>query len=658
MSLLVIIVFMVQNGITTTEDIDIIADSSRHIVVKEVIDDIKETGIYLKHLGTISTSPSHYKLIIPFTTEQYVTSLDNIEAEIHNMLATYEEIFEKNTWPNPINISVTKARLFYRVKNVHNRLLSEYQNIKNELLSVTDLFSDINPKRRVDRGLLNFVGEGLSFLFGLSTEDDLKAAKKRVLTSEQTQINIIHSQQHFATIINDQQLQLANLQQTQEKLQNHTATLVDQLKKLVYGEAAQTQEIFKITIFERLETFEASVMQELTATYRKIHKIENAITLALRGSLCPSFVTPDILNKLLIEISLNLPPQFLLPQLTETQEFFKYYKILSVKIEIMPTERKIFVIDIPIINEKDIFQLTHTTILDVPFSPRINTTANIDLKNNKIYATNLLSNQGFVLSPDELTHIKNFQTHYFGDFGKWEMANLSHIKCILSFQNGAFIKENCLNIIKSHSQQHQFYHLIADAWAFSIRGNKMLNISCINDPKHFNSSKIVNLAGFGIIHIPKDCNKIFDKVTIAGIFSDTMKTNVSGISSIAIIKSAPANLAFSQVWSNISNNTRWISSNLTKMKQELQEELGFQIVNTKLHNKTKKLLDSVNSLIQEPIISNENFPWYSFYEFSKIDAILVAFAILSLVANVITYVLIKQDTHKTIFKLFKDFATI
>ena len=102
----------------------------------------------------------------------------------------------------------------------------------NEFLAVLDLFNEVNPKKRLDRGLADFIGDGLSFLFGLSTEKELQAAKSRVVNSEHMELNIIQSQKHLATIVNDQQLQLANLQYTQERLQNHTSTSVYELKKL------------------------------------------------------------------------------------------------------------------------------------------------------------------------------------------------------------------------------------------------------------------------------------------------------------------------------------------------------------------------------------------------------------------------------------------
>ena len=641
-------------GLSLSVNMDICTEPSRKIVVKDTIDNVMQTGTYLRHLGTLSTTRSHYKIIIPFSTEKYLQGLGDVKGIIDGMLTTYNDTFQKNTWPNPMNISVTKARLWYEVENSYVRLKSAYKMVENEFISIADLFNDINPKKRLDRGLLNFVGEGLSFLFGVVSENQLNAANSRVMNAEKAEVNIIQSQKHLASVVNDQQLELANLQISQKKLQNHTAKFIQELKQLVFGQAAQTQQIFKLTIFERLKSFEQDVTQELTKIFRQIHKLETAVSLGIKGSLCPNFITPTVLSNLLLDINNHLPSHYLLPGITEPESFFKLYKILSVDVEVLTSGVKVFVIDIPIINENDIFQITLTTIFEMPFTSRINTTAKINLEHNKIYAINVNDAYGFILNPSELTHVKRFQTHYYGELNNWETANVSEIECILTFQqNQAFINQNCSKTIISHSTNNQFYHLSGDTWGFSIRGEISILVKCLQDAQILNSTQTLTLSGFGKVNIPKDCTVIFDRYVIPGIFSGEKRINVSGISSIEISQSAPANLAFSNIWSDFPNKTEWIIANLSKMQNELRNEIGFQIENTILHNKTTKLLKKVDDLLNLEMDSEQDFPWYNFNDVTKIDGILFAFLLLSILGNIFTFFILKSTMHKIIFKLFK-----
>lgn len=653
-----IIMLSVLSFITITLAVytEVHVEPSRSSKVKQIVDDLEETGTFLRNLGTLSTSSSHYKIIIPFSVDKFGQSFKNIELTIADMMNQYSNNFQKNSWPDSISTGVTEARLLYEIQGSHDRIVSKFLSIRENFNNVADLFDDFQPKRRFDRGLANFIGEGLSFLFGVTSERQLKEAESKILGSQHNQINIVKSEKHLATIINDQQLEIANLQSTQQQLQNHTKNLVYEFKKLIFGEAAQTKEIFKLTIFERLRTFEMKINQELTTLYRKIHKLEDAIARAIRGLLCPNFVTPEILNNILIETSSSLPSHFLLPTITKQKHFFKLYKFLSVDVEILESGHKVFILDIPIIINDDIFQLTLTTVLEVPFVPRLNTTAKVELLNNKVYAINLSTNKGFILDPSELAITKKFQSHFYGSFESWTQANDSQINCILAFQRGAFVKENCSKIIYSHSEKSQFHHLFGDTWGFSVRGSEQLNVSCVYDKKHLNSSKLISLQGFGKVNIPRDCNIYFEDITISAIYTESIEINVAGISSIAVLQAAPANLAFSSIWSDLSNKTNWIISNLTKTQMELENEIGYQIRNTFLHNKTNKLLEKVKTLLNEPIVSTDNVPWYEFNDFSKIDGILITIAVFSLIGNAITFFILKNYMHKIVFDSFRKFT--
>ena len=91
----------------------------------------------------------------------------------------YSNNFQKNSWPDSISTGVTEARLLYETQGSHDKIVSKFLSIKENFNNVDNLFEDIQPKRRFDRGLANFIGEGLSFLFGVTSLRQLKEALSR-----------------------------------------------------------------------------------------------------------------------------------------------------------------------------------------------------------------------------------------------------------------------------------------------------------------------------------------------------------------------------------------------------------------------------------------------------------------------------------------------
>ena len=633
---------------------NIIADPSRVIKPTHVVDDIANSGTFIRNLGTISTSKSHYKIAIPLAIGMYDQSLAQIQNSIWSMIYNYNQTFNQSSWSDELDdTGVTRQRFLYEVEKSHRRLVSQFSAIKTDYLAIVDLFYDIQPNNRIPRGLFDFIGDGLNWAFGVATESELNEAESRLIQTSAGEFNLLQSQKHLASIVKIHETQISNIQKTQLEIENHTKNLIFELKKLIFGNAAQNSKIMELTIFERLGHFEADCTHSLEILYRKIHKLGNAIQLGLQGKISSNLINPEILHKIIVDVSSNLPSHLMMPNIVDPNSFFKLYELLSVNIQNSVNSSKFMIIDFPLINDYDIFQLNLVTTLELPFSPRVNSTAKIFLEDNAIYAINVKNNMSFIVSHKQLQTSKRFFSHFYANFRKWDMVDQSLVKCILAFQSGKNVHNLCKKQIISHSNSNVISHLIDDRWGFSVRGRKKISIQCIHENSLANSSELF-LEGFGEIRIPKTCNINFENVTLTGIFVGYRETKIPSISKVIPFQMAPANLAFSNIWTNISTkNTLWNKTNLDQMERDLKNELSFQIRNTFLHNKTKHLIMEVENLLQKPI--EKISPWWLPLDiFNLKDGIFLVFVVLSFLLHIISFFILKAQMRTFLLKFIRQ----
>ena len=637
----------------------LIGEPSRTAKTLATIDDFPGSGVFLRNLGTMSTSSSTYKLIIPLPFQQLEESIQKVENEIHMMIATYNKSFNRPLWPDQpewstndkFNAGTTKQRLLFETNMVYSRLIKMFESIWSEFFDIRNLFHEGNLPKRVPRGLLNFIGEGMEWLFGVVSESQLNKVKARVVQTESSEINVLQSIKNLATIVKSNDLEISNLEKSLYSLQNHTHDLIHQFKILIFGQATQKFEIFSLTLFERLYHFESQSAHTLDTLYRDINKLSQALKNAVFGHLDYNFMPPNILHQLLVDTQKFLPEHYVIPKITDDKNFFQIYKLLKVEIFNSQNETKYLAVNIPLINDNEVYQLNLATIFGVPFSPRSNVTAKINLDSNIIYAINLNNNKAFKFEYSLLKMAKQFDSHYYATFQNLTFVEQHSIQCLRAFQNGEFNSNRCTKSISSDILSSSLAHLEKDRWGFSVRGEEILEIACIQEGKRINNTKSLVLSGFGEVRIPLGCDIIFKNEQLTGIFIGSRKVDVPGISKILTINMPPASLAFSTIWSGFSENqTRWDLKNIKNIQKDLENEIGWQIRNTFLHNKTKNLLKKIKNLADYPL--NTTVPFW-FEPIEKKDGFLIGLALLSLILHFFTFFMLKSMLQAKLLNFLK-----
>lgn len=658
--MLIIFVSIIMYGFAVA---NIIGDPSRTLKTMNIIDDFANSGLFIRNVGTLSTSESKYQLVIPIIFGEYDQSFMEIKYEIDNMIFQYDTLFNKTAWPNQFNLSefsidtsmgIFKQQFLFEVEKCHSRLTKVFIGIYEDFLNIKRVFQDVNSTRRVPRGVLNFLGEGFRWMFGLATESQLNAVKVKVIQTQNSGISVVKSMKHMVSVIKNHDLEINNLEKTTLSIQNHTYELIHELKTLVYGAAAQSFEIFKLNTRERLSHFESQTFHVLTSLSRKIQLIHQTVQFALQGKLSSDLLSPTVLYNLLIETQNFLPPHFIIPKIANGDAFYNFYKLLNVQIERGLNDSKLIVVDLPILNDADIFQLNLVTVLGVPFSPHSETTARINLENNKIYAINLNNNRGFSFDFSAIKHSKKFLMHYYGNFKNYVLEDQEKIDCILDLQLGKNQYHNCKKNISSEKQYNVISHLHADRWGYSMRGSKAIQIVCLNEGNEANNTKNITLTGLGEVRIPLHCDMYLNDKKLTGLFLGHREVDVPSITKIFQSDFPPAALAFSPIWSNLEENiTHFDMKKLSDIQRDTQNQISYTIRHTQIHNQTKMLLNKIDNLLQKPM--NQTFePWYSIDPPTKKEYILISLTILSFVLHFITFFIIQSNVRNLLLKFLRQ----
>ena len=87
----------------------IIADPSRGLKTISTMDDISNTGIFVRHLGMLSTTKSTYKIGVPISLDGYNESLQKIEQAVMDKFIKFNATFNPSIWQDDDSNGVTSS---------------------------------------------------------------------------------------------------------------------------------------------------------------------------------------------------------------------------------------------------------------------------------------------------------------------------------------------------------------------------------------------------------------------------------------------------------------------------------------------------------------------------------------------------------------------
>jgi len=195
------------------------------------------------------------------------------------------------------------------------------------------------PVTHQKRGLLNFGGEILNFLFGTATSTKLHTLRQVVEGIKQQQITITHSIEH----------QLTYTKELDQNVRQNTrdVTLLARILKLQVNDIIKLNSTVKeleTNLLKRLE-----LMANTSQTVRELEffclqleqeflKIRQGLDVTSTGKLSAELLPPHNLSQILQQVALKLPADVSLVAGTGLDDMFIYYEMAKVQAYATPSE--------------------------------------------------------------------------------------------------------------------------------------------------------------------------------------------------------------------------------------------------------------------------------------------------------------------------------
>ena len=247
-------------------------------------------------------SPTRARWLVIFAVDlaPYDAAFQSLEESIRNVQTEAKEDF-----PQEFLGDVTFETL---VKNVNDEFM-EVKKEREHLLSKYDDYRSMAHRSR--RSLLPIVGNALSYLFGVTSEDDLRVTSRALGRLTNTQGWLLHVMEDSVSEINFTRRALSD---NRHKINE----LIVNLRGIVVSMANATQglekRVARLEILTHRYWLYKIMVEELRKYLLDVHMalsyLELQLNLLLISHLSPSIIAPHDLRKILHSIARTLPDNF------------------------------------------------------------------------------------------------------------------------------------------------------------------------------------------------------------------------------------------------------------------------------------------------------------------------------------------------------------
>ena len=190
---------------------------------------------------------------------------------------------------------------------------------------------------RRKRGLLNFGGDLLHFLFGTATSAEMQVLHQTIESIKEQQATITHSIEH----------QLTYTKELDENVRQNTRDVIilARILKLDVGNLMKLNETVAVVedrLMNRLDRMAnaSQTIRELEFLSLQLEqefiKIRQGLDVTSTGKLSAELLPPHNLSQILQQVALRLPADVSLLPGTSLEDMFVYYEIATVQHMLLP----------------------------------------------------------------------------------------------------------------------------------------------------------------------------------------------------------------------------------------------------------------------------------------------------------------------------------
>ena len=461
--------------------------------------------------GEIISSGSHYIIPLSLNIQTLLDQIDPLETallETQNHYETLRTLIGDDNENNSTRArhhggkiplqnfpSSLRSHISLLIADLHQRVT----NLKDLLITLADFGLPSSPdhlKLRRTRGVVNAVGSGLHWLFGLTDSDTFSEAKQLIdqlgdLTEqERDQLNL-HSQVLNATAVHVERLETNQEKATQAILNLDSNVIL--LAKALRQEEENIFEISNALGMVSSISYAASAVSDLTYEFQRF---SNGLTTMLKGKLAPEILPSKNLAIIINELNLQNTRTLWPGSSTFMSLYFKFA-------EVVPLNYKdfVFLILIPLLPEPNA-QLDLFSGSALPYP--INENITIGYGQLSPYFAVSKDHQLYQRLTDmDLASCRRFFSLYYCDQPKPLMKN-SAPSCEYAFFTGLNIESSCEKHV-SPKLPRPLLVRTPSKWLYATSDPYALTVVCPSGTR----THMVGI-GVGSMKLPQKCRASSD----------------------------------------------------------------------------------------------------------------------------------------------------
>ena len=461
---------------------------------------ILRKNLVINEIAEISVAHSSWKISLIIDTIPYKKLL---MASLRD-LRLVSKLTLKTINNNSGSFSSAHIGHFNDINNAVVHLNKTRRNLETTFKSYTLL------KRR-KRGLFNFIGDGLQFLFGVSTDSDLSDIRQAIKSLNRNQQKIAHLTKQSLSLYN---MTRDSVQRNRDRINEINAGVRELFQTLnIQNNKINNIELF-LNLYIKLNSILANARELLNELSTHLNDLTDIINHLSLGRIAPNVISPVRLAFILNEVKNKLPPSLTLPYETN-KNIWNYYK--TVRATTSMNNNKIYImLDLPLINKNKLFTLYKVFNLPLPYTKiKKESTANLVARyrlDSEGVAINREKTQYIELNKKQL-HDCTKQDTSFCELKNPILPYNTHRSCVLALinPNQAKINKYCKVLVDYKPRLPIATYVEDGLWIISSTHPITFSVAC--DRRHYSKTMKVE-PPVDILKIEPSCTAYSDYLSL------------------------------------------------------------------------------------------------------------------------------------------------
>lgn len=304
-------------------------------------------GVGFVHLESITLSQYSWRLSLDYDLSQHTKIITSLRSNVADLWSKLSDVRIQS-----LNKDIMEFNSHVKdfLKFELNMLTQSITSLESQLGDIKQSIKPSHSDKRHKRAVIN-LGPGLSYLFGVASDDELTKLNNKVNEQSEQNNQLIHLVEHQCTVIANVSANAIHTALQLDHLSNATNHMAIILESLSAEYSQDINELArKLSVSMKISSSVRSIEAILSTARDRLSFLQQAWSDTANGKLSQFFLHPTEFLTALKEIAIHLPAgyQFLIPP--EAENLYSFYEFTSVVAALLDHERIRFFLNVPISN--------------------------------------------------------------------------------------------------------------------------------------------------------------------------------------------------------------------------------------------------------------------------------------------------------------------